>query len=316
MKHILIVDDNKTSLATARSELSGLYKITAVTMGSQAIKFLEKNTCDLILLDINMPEIDGFEVMKHIRENPERNNIPIIFLTADSDPVTESRCFEEGALDFISKPFVAAVMHSRIARILELEDSRRMLANKLEEKIQEVAEIKSKSQQDALTHLWNRSYTENAVNALINEGAGGVLFMIDMDNFKAINDNYGHIEGDNTLMMFADTMRKYASEGDILCRIGGDEFVMFVKAPTSMADIRNLAGDIISDICHKLDEKSLIQIHRYLSVLHKFPRTAIILTQPITQPIRLFIMLSKTEKIPTTFSANKKRRKMSVPQIL
>lgn len=255
MRHILIVDDNKTSLASARSELSNIYKITAVTMGSQALKFLENNSCDLILLDINMPEMDGFEVMKRIRENPERKNIPIVFLTADTDPVTESRCLEEGAQDFITKPFVPVVMHSRIARILELEDSRRRLANKLEETIQEVTDIKNKSQQDALTGLWNRAYTETAVNALIKEGESGMLFMIDMDNFKAINDNYGHIEGDNTLKMFAETMKKYSSEGDILCRIGGDEFVMYIKGKSSMAQTGNLAGDIISDICRKLKQK-------------------------------------------------------------
>lgn len=255
MKHILIVDDNKTSLAAARAELGSIYKITAVTMGAQALKFLEKSSCDLILLDINMPEMDGFEVMKHIRENPLCENIPIVFLTADTDPVTESRCLEEGALDFITKPFVPVVMHSRIARILELEDTRRQLADKLEKKIQEVTEIKNKSQQDALTQLWNRSYTEKAVNDLIDKGEKGVLFMIDMDNFKAINDNYGHIEGDNTLKMFADTMRDFSSDGDILCRIGGDEFVMFVKGESTMTETGNLAGDIISDICQKLEQK-------------------------------------------------------------
>lgn len=257
MKHILIVDDNKTSLASARSVLSSIYKVTAVTMGAQALRFLEGNLCDLILLDINMPEMDGFEVMKRIRENERCANIPIIFLTADSDPVTESRCLEEGALDFIVKPFVAAVMRSRIARILELEDMRRQLADKLEKKIQEVSDIKNKSQQDALTGLWNRSYTEETVNARISKGEHGALFMIDMDNFKAINDIYGHIEGDNTLKMFADTMRDFSSEGDVLCRIGGDEFVMFVSGKRDKTEIGDLAGNIISDLCRKIEQKKL-----------------------------------------------------------
>ena len=254
MKHILIVDDNKTNLASARSVLSDTYKITAVTMGAQALKFLENNICDLILLDINMPEMDGFEVMARIRENERCAGIPIIFLTADSDAATESRCLEAGALDFIAKPFVAMVMKSRISRILELEDMRKKLADKLEKKIQEVSDIKNRSQQDALTGLWNRAYTEGAVNDLINGGAKGALFMIDMDNFKAINDNYGHLEGDKTLKMFADTMRKFSSDGDVLCRIGGDEFVMFVNGKTSKAEIGNLASDIISDLCYKIEQ--------------------------------------------------------------
>ncbi len=255
MKHILIVDDNKTNLATARSVLNDIYKVTAVTMGSQALKFLENNSCDLILLDINMPEMDGFEVMKKIRENKKLSDVPIIFLTADTDAQTESRCLEEGAVDFIAKPFVPAVTLSRISRTIELAEMRQQLADKLEQKIREVSDIKNKSQQDALTGLWNRAYTEKAVNDLISGGSKGALFMIDMDNFKAINDNYGHIEGDNTLKMFADTMRKFSSDNDVLCRIGGDEFVMFVNGKTSKSEIKNLAADIISDLCAKIEEK-------------------------------------------------------------
>ncbi len=141
MKHILIVDDNKTSLASAKSALNDTYKITAVTSGEQALKFLKNSRCDIILLDINMPEMDGFEVMKKIRENSERADIPIIFLTADSDAETESRCLEEGASDFIAKPFVLNVMRSRISRILELDDLRKNLAEKLDERTRHISHI-------------------------------------------------------------------------------------------------------------------------------------------------------------------------------
>ncbi len=141
MKHILIVDDNKTSLSSAKSALNDMYKVTAVTSGAQALKFLEKNRCDIILLDINMPEMDGFEVMRKIRENSELADIPIVFLTADSDAETESRCLEEAAADFIAKPFVLNVMRSRISRILELDDLRKNLAEKLEERTRHISHI-------------------------------------------------------------------------------------------------------------------------------------------------------------------------------
>lgn len=255
MKHILIVDDNKTNLAAARSVLSDIYKVTAVTRGVQAIKFFENNTCDLILLDINMPEMDGFEVMHKLRESENSRTIPIIFLTADTDSQTENRCLEEGALDFIAKPFVANVMRARISRILEVEELRKRLEIKLEEKTQEVTDIKSKSQQDALTGLWNRSYTEKAVEEIISGGGKGALFMIDMDNFKAINDNYGHIAGDQTLKMFAETLTEYSTDDDVVCRIGGDEFVMFVNGISSKNELKSRALDIISDLCRKLEEK-------------------------------------------------------------
>lgn len=132
MYHILIVDDDKLNLTVAKNALSGTYKVTAVISGEQALHFLQNNTCDLILLDINMPEMNGFEVMAKIRENPENADIPIIFLTADSDPAIESRCLKEGAMDFISKPFVQNVMLSRISRTLELEALRQDLEGQLE----------------------------------------------------------------------------------------------------------------------------------------------------------------------------------------
>ncbi len=254
MKKILVVDDNKINLATARNVLSGYYKVTAVLQGSQAVAFLENNDCDIVLLDINMPETDGFEVLAMIRGIERCRDIPVIFLTADSDSETETRCFKAGAVDFIAKPFVPEVMLSRVGRALELEELRKSLAYRLEQKTREVSDMKSKSRQDALTGLWNRSYTEEAVNEIIGGGEAGALMMIDMDNFKAINDNYGHIAGDKTLKMFADTLRSFAAEDDILCRIGGDEFVVFVRRITSKSEIGNRASDIISDLCRKLEQ--------------------------------------------------------------
>ncbi|MBQ8787330.1 MAG: diguanylate cyclase [Oscillospiraceae bacterium] len=254
MKKILIVDDNKLNLAVAKNVLSGLYDILSALSGKEALELLLTEVCDLILLDINMPEMDGFEVLEKLREMENCKDIPVIFLTADSDAETETKCFKSGALDFIAKPFVPEVMRSRIGRVLELEDLRKSLANKLMLKTKEVDDIKDKSQKDALTGLWNRNYTEEAANRLFESGENGALLMIDMDNFKAINDNYGHIAGDNTLKMFAETLRKYCGKEDILCRIGGDEFVVFVTSVHRKNELSNLAGDILSDLCRKLDE--------------------------------------------------------------
>ena len=254
MKSILIIDDNKVNLATARMVLRDEYKIIPVTSGVQALIYLEKNDCDIILLDINMPEMDGFETLKKIRAMQHCQNIPVIFLTADSDAETETRCFHEGAIDFIVKPFVPEVMRSRIGRALELEELRRSLADRLEQKTREASDMKSKSCQDALTGLWNRIYTEEAVNELLSQGVPGVLLMMDMDNFKIINDSFGHIAGDRILRMFADTLRDVFNEGDILCRIGGDEFMVFARDITAREEICNRATNIISDLTHKLEQ--------------------------------------------------------------
>lgn len=138
MKHILVVDDNKTNLAMAKQELAAEYMVTPVLSGAQALQFLSKKHTDLILLDINMPEMDGKETMRRIRENEEWKKIPIIFLTADSSPETEAQCLSEGADDFIAKPFVPQVMRSRIARILELQELRNDLESSLAEKTKQL----------------------------------------------------------------------------------------------------------------------------------------------------------------------------------
>ncbi len=246
MKTILVVDDDKLNLSAARKVLSGEYKVIPVVRGTQVLSYLENEECDMILLDISMPEMDGFELLRKIRTMENGKDIPVIFLTADNDTETETRCFKEGAIDFIVKPFVPAVMQSRIGRALELEELRRGLADKLEKKTREVSDIKSKSYQDVLTGLWNRAYTENAVNEMISQGKKGALFMLDMDNFKAVNDNYGHIAGDETLKIFAGTLKKFAGEGDVLCRIGGDEFMIFVKDVTEKSELGSRAAEIIS----------------------------------------------------------------------
>lgn len=108
---ILLVDDDVMNLKKAQDILiADKYKVAVAKSGAQALQYLEHNLPDLILLDINMPVMDGFQLMKAIQKVPEYVDIPIIFLTADTDSATETKCLELGAYDFISKPFVPAVM--------------------------------------------------------------------------------------------------------------------------------------------------------------------------------------------------------------
>lgn len=255
MKKILMIDDDKVSLATAKNVLSSDYKMISVLDGTQGLKYLENNEADLILLDINMPGLNGFEVFKEIKNNPKNADIPVIFLTSDNDADTETKCFEYGAMDFISKPFVPSVIRSRVNRTLELEEYRSMLVEKLDKKTKEVDQIKVKSYKDALTGLWNREYTEQKVNEILNSGIEGSLLMVDLDNFKAINDNYGHQEGDKVLNLFADTLREFTDENDVICRIGGDEFVAFFANKTGRSQVSNIAGDLIKTLNDKIKEQ-------------------------------------------------------------
>lgn len=140
MKHILVVDDSKFSLAFEKKVLSSIYSVTAVTSGKQALKFLQNNSCDIILLDINMPEMDGFQTMDCIKAEV-KNPPPIIFLTASDDEHTESRCLKAGAIDFVTKPFSETVMLSRISHALELVELRSSLEDKLRERTQHISHI-------------------------------------------------------------------------------------------------------------------------------------------------------------------------------
>ena len=118
MKSILIIDDNKVNLATARMVLRDEYKIIPVTSGVQALIYLEKNDCDIILLDINMPEMDGFEVIEKIKSEEIYKDIPVVFLTGEDDPEVKKKGLEKGALEFITKPLVKDNVFECVNRLL------------------------------------------------------------------------------------------------------------------------------------------------------------------------------------------------------
>lgn len=131
MRDILAVDDNKLNLSVIKDSLSDSFNIIPVNSGFMAIKYLQKKIPDLILLDINMPLLDGKETLSLLKGNEQWKKIPVMFLTSDSSPQTEADCLALGADDFIPKPFVPIVMKNRILRILELHDLRTDLEHQL-----------------------------------------------------------------------------------------------------------------------------------------------------------------------------------------
>ena len=227
MKHILVVDDDMMNLVLVKHALSGIYKLTCVTSGQEAIAALEEKIPDLVLLDIEMPEMNGREVAAIMKDNPKWKDISIVYLTANADPDTEADCFKTGADDFIIKPFVPVVVQRRISRLLELKDLRQRLELQLEQKEKQIKDVTRISVTDALTGLFNRSYMEKKIAELLAEGRNGMLFIMDMDNFKQVNDTFGHIAGDKALQIFADAIKKNTRRMDVIGRLGGDEFVVF-----------------------------------------------------------------------------------------
>lgn len=141
MKKILIVDDDRVNLIIAKRLLGKEYEPVTVDSGAKALDYLKDNHVDLVLLDIQMPGMDGFEVMGKLKQDENTVNTPVIFLTADHREETESKCFELGAVDFISKPFVPVIMQHRVRRTIELEDYRLHLERRLFEQLQKVTQL-------------------------------------------------------------------------------------------------------------------------------------------------------------------------------
>ncbi len=133
-KHILVVDDVPANLKFAEQLLEHKYRLTLAISGAQALKFLTKAEPDLILLDLNMPEMDGCTVIKKLKENPDTEKIPVIILTSEADSAMELKCLAMGAVDFIRKPFVTEIMLSRIETQIELNHYRHKLEYLVEEK--------------------------------------------------------------------------------------------------------------------------------------------------------------------------------------
>lgn len=141
---ILIVDDDHKNLKYAQMILGKEYRIATVDSGERTLAYLEKETPDLILLDIRMPGMDGFETLERIREMDQDGEIPVIFLTADADAVTEVKCLSAGAADFVGKPFVPQVLLKRVQKTLEIEMYRKHLENLVTQKVNEITRIQEK----------------------------------------------------------------------------------------------------------------------------------------------------------------------------
>lgn len=140
-KHIFIVDDSKTILKLAEGVLIGAYNISLFESGSKALEQMRHDIPDLVLLDINMPEMDGYTVFQRMKDSAVLKKIPVIFLTADTKQESEVMGLEMGAMDYITKPFAPMVMQQRISRILELDDLRKHLERLVDEKTEDIQKI-------------------------------------------------------------------------------------------------------------------------------------------------------------------------------
>lgn len=466
MKHVLVVDDSRLNLKIAEAALAGYYKVTTLSSGTEALDFLSSTKTDLILLDLIMPEMDGMETIKHIKNSETLSSIPVIFLTAETNADIEAECLRLGAMDFISKPILQPSMLARIDRTLELFELRNHLELEVQKKSNQVEkvvlqvitaiaqivdakdrftighslrvadlckemavrldwpmeeiknlyfaallhdigkinvsesilgksgrltsdeyalvkthtdvgaailkdlsmvndaalaaqfhherydgkgnttklsgeqiplcariisicdayesmsshrayrnrfskeyickelvsqkgaqfdpdlvdimldmikddahfdkgnivpqefdtadesgflihkvlleytkEMQNVARVDSLTGVWNRKYAEDEISRCLRDfSPRGTIFLFDIDDFKHINDNYGHITGDSILIKFSNILSAHTLSEDTVCRIGGDEFIIFFKNITTRKDASQKASEILQDL--------------------------------------------------------------------
>jgi len=215
MKTIFVVDDNNTNLLTAKIALDETYRTFALPSASGMFKLIEKITPDLILLDIDMPEMDGFEAIKKLKADERFSDIPVIFLTIKNDEESELEGFDLGAVDYIMKPFSKPIIKARIATHLKTVEYMRMI-----EKLSLV---------DDLTNLPNRRFYDSEMNRqwkhAIRDKEHISVLMIDADFFKRFNDTYGHYQGDVALQTIAHVISTSVRRAhDFVARWGGEEF--------------------------------------------------------------------------------------------
>ena len=213
---IVVVDDDMTCLANAKTILTAEgMRVSRLRSVHDLLKFMIKNTPDLILLDIMMPGMDGFQTYQALRRFEEemgRKRTPVIFLTGSEDSETERRGLKEGASDFVRKPFDKDILIQRICNIVTNE--------KVIETLTDEASI------DKLTGLLSRAAETKRLGEFCGK-KDGMLMIVDLDSFKLVNDLHGHEMGDKVLKAFAAVVRYNTREEDVVARIGGDEFAAF-----------------------------------------------------------------------------------------
>ncbi len=211
MQKILVVDDDPVMLRLASLVVSKHYQIITASSGEEALKKFEVEKPDMVLSDLMMPEMDGYELHRILQEkSPEP--VPIIFMTADDNEDSERRGFDIGADDYIHKPFKADVLLRRIENVLKNQNKIRGLRQAVET--------------DSLTGLLNKNAAQKKISELCKKHPG-VLMMIDLDSFKLVNDLYGHAMGDKILIKFSELIKKIIRASDLAARMGGDEFIAF-----------------------------------------------------------------------------------------
>ena len=233
--NILIIDDTPSNIDILLEFLDEKFTIFASTNGRDGLEILENEEIDLVLLDIMMPEMDGFQVAQKIREKNDR--VPIIFITAKTGDTDIEKAYSVGGNDYITKPFREKEVLARITLHLKLREYEK--------------ELEKLAFYDSLTKLYNRRYFDEIIPKLLKIAKRNhkiiSIIMLDIDFFKKVNDNYGHLTGDKILQFLSSKLLSLTRESDIVIRFGGEEFIILLPN-TEIAGAKKLAEKIRKEI--------------------------------------------------------------------
>lgn len=264
---ILIVDDAVDNLTVLDCILENpQHNIIKAMSGNEALGLMLEHNFALVLLDVQMPGMDGIETAELMRVSERTKYIPIIFVTANSkDQMNIFKGYEVGAVDYLFKPIEPTILKSKVRVFIELYKQKELLrdqATMLEEKIRELTELKvtnrrleSLSYVDGLTGISNRRSFDNFIGVhyknFVRKRQPLSLIMIDIDNFKDFNDNYGHLKGDDCLILVGNCLEDNIKRPtDFVARYGGEEFAIVLPDTDSKGaqNIANLLREKIEDL--------------------------------------------------------------------
>jgi diguanylate cyclase (GGDEF)-like protein len=250
---LLVVDDQPINIQALYQTFAADHQVLMATSGEQALELCAAKQPDLVLLDVVMPGMDGFEVCRRLKLDEATRDIPVIFVTAQNDDIAETRGLDAGAVDFISKPINPQIVRARVRTHLTLKAQ----ADLLREWVYT----------DGLTGVHNRRYFDERLavewSRAVRSGSALSVVLLDVDFFKRYNDCYGHLAGDECLRRLASALKACVRRpSDLVARYGGEEFVCLLP-DTDLAGAMTVAEELgqllfVQQIAHA--ESSVAQV--------------------------------------------------------